>query len=48
MKGEIIVGAGTVEDSSDDSNSTPGFGIGILMVALLAGLMFNKRKTEIE
>ena len=36
------------EDSSDDSNSTPGFGIGILMVALLAGLMFNKRKTEIE
>ena len=48
MKGEIIVGAGTVEDSSDDSNSTPGFGIGILMVALLAGLMFNKRKIEIE
>ena len=48
MKGEIIVGAGTVEDSSDGSNSTPGFGIGILMVALLAGLMFNKRKTEIE
>ena len=48
MKGEIIVGAGTVQDSSDDSNSTPGFGIGILMVALLAGLMFNKRKTEIE
>ena len=48
MKGEIIVGSGTVEDSSDDTNSTPGFGIGILMVALLAGLMFNKRKTEIE
>ena len=47
MKGEIIVGSGTVEDSSDDTNSTPGFGIGILMVALLAGLMFNKRKTEI-
>ncbi|MBJ24244.1 MAG: hypothetical protein CMB64_06190 [Euryarchaeota archaeon] len=46
MRGVVKVGIGTVE-IPEDSNSTPGFGVGITMIALAVGLMFT-RKRNIE
>tara|TARA_X000000368_G_scaffold399583_1_gene370703 strand:+ start:1172 stop:1687 length:516 start_codon:yes stop_codon:yes gene_type:complete len=42
MRGVITVGIGTI-DLPSDSNDTPGFGVGITLIALLVGLLSTKK-----